>query len=35
MSLELLLAALALVVSLIAVGLQLWHMKRDPNVPDL
>lgn len=35
MSAELILAAVALVVSLVAVGLQLWHMKRDPNVPDL
>lgn len=35
MSLELLIAAGALLIALLSLGLQLLHMRRDPNVPEL
>lgn len=35
MSLELLVAGAALIVALAGIGLQLFHMRRDPNVPEL
>lgn len=35
MSLEILVGCAALFLALVSIGLQLFHMRRDPDVPEL
>ena len=35
MSLDLIVALAALLIALASIGLQLFHLRRDPNVPEL